>query len=163
MKRCWSSCWGPRDDKSVRKRKRIDPVIEEARQEEIRTMNRRVAQNYLVLRLSATPASVASSNAVVEAICNVGAKELSQAIPMYLHTQPKRGLTWGQANAVYRPVRCVFFEGFRPHSTGCDVAFPYDVRTPLVQAFVALVRLRLLEQFTEITQVETLSPGCTWE
>jgi hypothetical protein len=161
MKRCWLSCWGRTEEDlsrgRLRKRKRTDPVIIEARQKEDNDWTRRVTDGYLVLRVTSNPVEFAASNIVVLSIIDVGEKDILVAIPMFVHKIPKDGLSLHTMNAIHRPMRCVLFSGFRKHSNGYDIAFPYDARTPLVQEFVAAVRARLMKQFPEIVQVEALS------
>lgn len=164
MKRCWRSCWGidENDEEStvtgsslrVRKRKRLDPVVKDAREREDHEWHKRIEHGYLVVRVNATQPEFAYSNTVTDEIDKVGMED-TRPITIYVHDKTK---VWVARNV---PVQGVWYSGFRKHDTGCDISFPYKASTAAVSEFMEHVRRRLLA-LEGIESIEVLSPGFSW-
>lgn len=140
LKRCcfWeeSAADAPR---RPQKRKRLDPVIKEAREAEEREWTKKLRLGYLVIRITSNPPALASSNTVTNVIASIGHNHMTAPIPMYVPVGVKAPMTWAHGTQ-----RNIWFSGFRHRSTGCDISFPYDATSALAKEFSQHVRDQLL-------------------
>lgn len=167
MKRIFSWCSCAQEDESetdhppIKRRRRLDPVIKEARQAELDRVRRHVREKQLALRIVSTPLDFAVSDAVVMELINIAKGDLVPPLRLYephllKRIEKKQFPSVHELHHIMYGLKNVMFAGFVNRPEDRIYLFPYHVEDPPTQAFVTATCLHLAKCFPEISCVEQL-------